>query len=73
LGLVRFYWKTDPYGGNKGVDDFSLVYMAEGEGEISIDKTHKEYKIIEKEEYEKIKETLHPFIREFMDLVIKKI
>jgi ADP-ribose pyrophosphatase YjhB (NUDIX family) len=71
LGFARTYFETDPFGHGKGTDTFNIVYFAEGEGELKLDKLHEEPTIILPEDYtEEFRKILHPYVRDFMDLAM---
>lgn len=67
LGTFRIYWNTEPFGHGHGTDNVSFVYIADGIGELKLDNLHKDPRIVTKEEYSKIRDSLHPFVRDFMD------
>jgi len=73
LGKDRMWWKTDPYGGNRGVDDFAFAYFGRGEGEITLDNLHKDPRIVTPKEYGWIRNDLHQYVQTFMDMSIKLI
>jgi len=67
IGVSRALWETDPAGQGKGVDDISLVYFGKGKGNLKLNNLHKSPIIVKPENYSKLKENLHPWIRDFMD------
>jgi ADP-ribose pyrophosphatase YjhB (NUDIX family) len=70
LGCARTIFKTDPFGHGKGTDTMNLVYVADGIGELKLDKLHKDPLIVTREKYtSEFREGLHPYIRDFMDKV----
>jgi len=72
LGLGRHFFETEPFGHKKGTDTPTIVFFAEGEGELKLDNLHETPEIITKEKYtEKFKKNLHPYVRDFMDVIIK--
>ncbi len=74
LGIIRHYWTTDPFGHGRGSDTPSILFYGLSEGEIALDKFHKEPKIITPSEYtESFRNSLHPFIRDALDEVMPKL
>ena len=80
LGSIRMMWKTTP---NKnaeakglplGIDDNTLLWYAEGKGELFLDKLHENPLIVTSEMYTKeFRGSLHPYIQMGMDRAIKLI
>lgn len=68
LNISRSFWKTDPFNHGKGTDTIQFMYIAEGIGEIKLDKLHSKPIIVNFEIYKKIKHTLHPYIIDFLNL-----
>jgi len=73
IGSSRIYMHTEPFGHGKGTDNTVFVYFAVGKGNLRLDNLHKDPTIIKPENYEKIRETLHPYVRDFMDQAIKLV
>lgn len=74
LGTGRTFFETDPFGHGKGTDTINSAYFAEGEGLISLDNLHKGPRIIRPEDYtESFRASLHPYVRDFMDICIEKL
>ena len=71
LGAARVFQRADPFGHGRGADNPVFVYFARGEGEIKLDPLHKDPKIITKDDYKKIRTSLHPYIQDFMDKAMK--
>ena len=69
LGSSRVIFSTDPFGHNKGTDCFALMYSADGSGELKLDHLHKDPIFVTKEMYSSLRDTLHPYVRDFMDLI----
>ena len=69
LGSSRVIFSTDPFGHGKGTDCFALMYSADGVGELKLDQLHKDPIFVTKEMYVDLRDTLHPYIRDFMDKV----
>lgn len=70
LGHARTFFKTDPFGHGKGTDTINLVFFARGKGSLNLDKLHEKPTIILPGKYQSIRNSLHPFVRDFMDLAI---
>lgn len=73
LGTTRVMLATDPFGHGKGTDAIAIVYIAEGHGELKLDDNHGHAIIIKKEAYHTIRQNLHPYVREYMDMVMTKM
>lgn len=73
IGVFRSYWKQDPFGHGKGTDTLSFMYLAEGVGEIKLDALHSNPLIVNFEMLKKIKPSLHPFVRDFMEMAFKEM
>src|SRR3989344_4957512 len=74
LGPGRTLFDTDPFGHGKGTDTFNLVYFAEGEGELNLDRLHKSPRIIKPQDYTpEFRDSLHPYVRDCMDICIEKL
>ena len=68
LGVARTLFETDPFGHGKGVDTVNLMYVAEGHGEIRLDKLHKSPTLFTREQYhDELRPNLHPYVIEIMD------
>ena len=73
LGCARTFFKTSPFNGGKGTDTLNLVFYGEGKGKLNLNTSHKKLKIITFYEYtNKFKKNLHPYVSNFMDLVMQK-
>ena len=73
LGMGRHFWETNPFEHEKGTDTPTLAFFAEGEGELKLDDLHEKPEIITKEKYTgEFRKVLHPYIRDFMDIVVKE-
>jgi len=74
LGIVRTFFLTDPFGHCKGTDTFGLIFFARGEGELKIDNLHSRTVIIKPQDYtEEFRKSLHPYVRDYMDMAIQMI
>lgn len=72
LGCARTFYETDPFDHGKGTDTFNVVYFARGRGELKLNPDHYNPIIISAEKYtDEFRKTLHPYVRDFMDLAIK--
>ena len=70
LGISRQFWNTGSSNNDKGVDDVSLVYFGKGVGDLKLDKLHKSPRIVTPSEYPSLRDSFHPWVRDFMDKVI---
>ena len=68
VGVGRAFFKTDPFNHGNGTDTTNLMYLAEGKGDLKIDKFHSEYILVNKKIFTKIKDTLHPYFRDFLEI-----
>ena len=74
LGFTRHFWKTDPFGHGRGADTPNILFYGEGEGEIKLDKLHKEPLIVKPSDYTpSFRKSLHPFIQDAMDEVMPRL
>ena len=73
LGIARTFWKTDPFGHGKGTDTLNMVFYAKGIGTLQLDDLHDSPMFVTKEKYEEMRDELHPYVQEFMDLAIAKL
>jgi len=71
LGNARTFWETNPNGNNLGVDDIIFVYYGKGEGKLKLNNLHKNPLIINSKNYPKLRKDLHPFIKNYLDKLIK--
>ena len=67
LGCARTYFSTDPFGHGKGTDTFNIAYFARGKGSLELDNVHEEPSLITREIYTEIQETLHPYVKSFLE------
>lgn len=72
IGVARHFFGTEPFEHNKGTDTPTLVFVAQGKGKIKLNSLHTNPVIINKEEYKKIKRTLHPCVRDFLEITLIK-
>jgi len=73
LGVSRQFWNSGSSNSDKGIDDISLVYFGKGVGDLKLDKLHKNPKIITPSEYPSLRDSLHPWVRDFMDKIMELI
>ena len=72
LGTARTFFQTDPFGHGRGTDTINLVYLANGYGNLNLDGLHEEPTIVTSGDYLNLRDSLHPYVRDFMDKVISK-
>ena len=70
IGVGRTFFKTDPFSHGKGTDTTALMYLANGDGDLKIDNLHSTYILVNKEIFKKIKNTLHPYVRDFLEIAL---
>lgn len=70
IGCIRIFAKTDPFGHGMGTDCPAFVYSATGEGDLKLDELHRNPMIVTAADYSEIRGSLHPYVRDFMDIVI---
>jgi len=74
LGCARTFFETEPFGHGKGTDTISFMYFGRGKGRLKLDRLHTNPNIILPKQYTReFKKTLHPYVRDFMDLAIPLI
>jgi hypothetical protein len=74
IGCSRVILGTDPFGHGKGVDAIAIVFYAESIGKLNLDQFHFDPQIITPKTYtEEFRETLHPYVRDYMDIAIAKL
>lgn len=74
LGTGRTLFTTDPFGHGKGTDTVNWVYFAKGSGDLKLDTLHKKPTIIKPKDYTSaFRQSLHPYVRGFMDMAMKKV
>ncbi len=74
IGCSRVILGTDPFGHGKGVDAIAVVFYAESIGNLNLDQFHFDPQIITPATYtEEFRETLHPYVRDYMDIAIAKL
>ena len=73
LYASRLMWQTSPFRNGKGTDDLGLMFFARGEGDIKLDKLHKEPRIITPHEWVDLRKKLHPYVRKGMYQSMRRI
>lgn len=74
LGSARTFFETDPFSHSKGTDTINFVYFARGKGELKLNQDHYDPFIVSPEKYtEEFRNSLHPYIKDFMDIAIKLV
>ncbi len=71
LGFARTYFSTDPFGHGKGTDSLNVIMAGKGMGDLKLDQHHEKPEVITPEYYFSIRETLHPYVRDYMDMEFK--
>ncbi len=72
IGVARTSFATDPFGHGKGTDTFNVIFYGKGRGELKLDVRHKNPCIVTQKNYASLRKRLHPYVRDFLDLVIGK-
>ena len=72
LGTGRTLFEGEPFGHHKGTDTLNVVYAAKGIGEVRLNTLHADPLLVTKEKYQGLKETLHPYVREYLELIFEK-
>ncbi len=72
IGIGRHFFGTGPFAHNKGTDTPTLVFSAVGRGKLKLNDLHREPIIINREEYKKIKRKIHPYVKDFLEIALKK-
>jgi hypothetical protein len=67
---ARVFFRTDPFGHGKGTDTIGHAYSADGIGEINLNHLHQNPTIVLPEQYPLIRTLLHPYVRDFMDMMV---
>ena len=71
LGTARTLFRTSPFNHHgRGTDTINAVYFADSTGEIKLDGLHSSPTLLSSGEYHLIRERLHPYVRDHMDLII---
>jgi len=72
MGIVRHFFDDAYIQHEKGTDTPTLVYFADGEGEINLDKLHSAYRIIKKEDFYKNVRDYDHEVKDFMEKIISE-
>jgi ADP-ribose pyrophosphatase YjhB (NUDIX family) len=71
LGLpARVFLQKDSFGHGKGSDAVAFVYFGRVSGSLKLNELHNNQIIVSPSEYPKLRERLHPYVRDYMDLAI---
>ena len=70
LGFGRTLFQTDPCGHGRGTDTINIAYFARGRGSLALDKLHAEPTIVTPDQYRSLRDDMHSYVRDFMDLAI---
>lgn len=73
LGWGRTFWKTDPFGHGKGTDTINIVYFGRGKGELALNSAHENPTVVFPVHYGSLRDGLHPYVQDFMDLAIFRV
>jgi hypothetical protein len=70
IGHARTFFTTDPIGHGRGTDTLNIVYKGIGIGILNLDKSHEEPTIVTQKTYPQIRDTLHPYVRDHLDIIM---
>jgi hypothetical protein len=74
LGTARTFLSTDPFGHGKGTDTLIIVYYGKGKGKPRLNRLNTDCIIVTPGKYTKeLRAKLHPYVRDFTDLAMKRI
>ena len=73
MNVARTYFRTDPFGHGKGTDTINFMFVARGKGEIKLDKLHKDSKIIKREDFNAVRKSLHPYVRDYLQMYFDSV
>jgi len=74
IGYARTAFSTDPFGHGKGTDSLNIIFSAEGYGNLKLNEYHANPTIVTSKEYnEEFRNSLHPYVKDFMDIVMEII
>lgn len=68
-GYARTFFRTDPFGHGKGTDSVNLKFFAQGKGKLKGDKNNTPI-LIDRDEYQTMTISLHPYVKKFMEDVL---
>lgn len=69
IASTRTFFKEEPFGHAKGTDTLNLVFIADGDGELVLNKVHENPLIITQESYPNLRETLAPYVQMYLDYI----
>jgi len=67
LGVARTLFETDPWGHGEGTDTLNLMYIADGQGDITLDQFHSAPRWVSAEEFNGLRGSLHPYVIELFE------
>lgn len=74
IDCCRLLQDTEPFGHKKGCDAIVFRYFAKGVGELKLNDLHTSPTITRPEEYtDEFRASLHPYVQDFMDMVMPLI
>lgn len=71
MNVGRTVFRTAPFDHGRGTDTISFMYYAEGQGDIKLDELHSKPTIVNREKFDELRLTLHPYVADFMELAFK--
>ena len=72
IGVARTSFLSDPFGHGKGTDTFNVIFYGKGRGELKLDLWHKNPCIVTRGNYASLREGLHPYVRDFLELAFQR-
>ncbi len=73
LGVSRMFFHTDPFNHGAGTDTISLMFFANGYGEIKLDNLHNGYILVNKDNFQEISQNIHPYTKALLEECLKLI
>lgn len=73
IGHARTFFATEPFNHGHGTDSINIIYFAKTEGKLKLNSLHEEPTIVTPAEYQKLRASLHPYVRDFMDKAIQLV
>jgi len=67
LGTARTMFQTDPWGHKKGTDTLNLMYVADGQGEVTLDQLHSQPQWVSAKQFQEMRDSLHPYVVEMFE------
>jgi len=71
IGVARTFFASDPFGHGKGTDTLNLVYVAKSKGELKLNNLHADPLIVNKENYELLKDKLHQYNTTYLETILR--